>query len=87
MMRILENDVLVQKFVEASNGRRSRSRWTFCRSQGREWFRWSSGQGPPIEIDSGTLCTAQVTVKVQRPISLVLPILRGQLASDRIQCA
>ncbi|MCZ7568691.1 MAG: NHLP bacteriocin system secretion protein [Ardenticatenaceae bacterium] len=39
-------------------------------------YKWSSPQGPPIHIDSGTLCTAGITVSQQRPLSLVLPLFR-----------
>ncbi len=39
-------------------------------------FKWTSAGGPPVEIQSGTICTADITVKTQRPISLVIPYLR-----------
>lgn len=39
-------------------------------------YKWSSPQGPPTRIDSGTLCTARITLREQRPLSLVLPVLR-----------
>jgi hypothetical protein len=39
-------------------------------------YAWSSQASPPIHIDSGTLCTAWVTLSERRPISLVLPLLR-----------
>lgn len=42
-------------------------------------YKWSSPRGPGSEIESGTLCTATITVKKQRPISLVIPILRDNL--------
>ncbi|MBU2489325.1 MAG: NHLP bacteriocin system secretion protein, partial [Proteobacteria bacterium] len=42
-------------------------------------FEWSSSQGPPVLITSGTFCTATVTVRQQRPISLVIPILKKSL--------
>lgn len=37
-------------------------------------YRWSSPQGPPTPIDSGTLCEAWITIREQRPLSLVLPV-------------
>ncbi len=40
-------------------------------------FRWSSTKGPPLQITSGTLCDAWITLTNQRPISFVLPIFRG----------
>lgn len=42
-------------------------------------FRWSSGQGPPTTVESGTLVSVQVVVERQRPISLVIPAFRSVL--------
>lgn len=39
-------------------------------------YRWSSSTGPPIAIESGTLAGALITVQEERPISLVVPMLR-----------
>lgn len=39
-------------------------------------YRWTSSRGPDIKLQSGTLCRGTVTVKEQRPISMVLPIFR-----------
>lgn len=39
-------------------------------------FRWSTEKGPPMKIKSGTFCETLVTYKTERPISLVIPILR-----------
>lgn len=39
-------------------------------------YRWSSSQGPPIKIQSGTIATAQITVDERRPVDLVLPLAR-----------
>lgn len=38
-------------------------------------FRWSSGPGPDIRIDAGTIATAEVVVGRRRVISLALPAL------------
>lgn len=37
-------------------------------------YRWSSPAGPPLAIDSGTLCVTTITLSEQRPINLVLPL-------------
>jgi len=42
-------------------------------------FEWTSAKGPPSKIESGTLCTASLTVRTIRPISLVLPSLKKTL--------
>jgi HlyD family secretion protein len=39
-------------------------------------YRWSSSKGPDEKIRSGTLCTATITVEKQRPIEMVLPVLK-----------
>jgi len=39
-------------------------------------YRWSSSQGPPLAIQSGTVALAQVTVATERPIGRVIPLLR-----------
>lgn len=36
-------------------------------------YTWTSPLGPPIQVQSGTMCTATITVKKQKPISLVIP--------------
>lgn len=39
-------------------------------------YRWSSGQGPPIQLASGMLAGIDVLVHKQAPIALVIPLLR-----------
>jgi HlyD family secretion protein len=40
-------------------------------------YRWSSSQGPPQKIQSGTLAMANIAVAYRRPAELVLPMLRA----------
>jgi len=40
-------------------------------------YQWSSGRGPEIGIQGGTKCTVSIVVEKRRPISYVLPILKG----------
>ena len=42
-------------------------------------YRWSSSQGPPGKLTSGTIGDGNVVVRQDRPISLLLPTLRGKL--------
>jgi len=42
-------------------------------------YKWSSSRGPQMQIDSGILCSGSVTVKTQKPISLVMPMIRKKL--------
>jgi HlyD family secretion protein len=39
-------------------------------------YRWTSNDGPPIKIASGTTLNAEITVLEQQPISLLIPFLR-----------
>ncbi len=39
-------------------------------------FKWSSSSGPPTRIQSGTICSATITVASHRPAEMVLPILK-----------
>lgn len=42
-------------------------------------YKWSSSKGPSITMTSGTICSAEVIVKDQAPITLVIPILKKYL--------
>ena len=42
----------------------------------RSGFKWSSQKGSRIPVTVGTLCTGEVVVKLQSPISLVVPKLK-----------
>lgn len=39
-------------------------------------YQWSTREGPPFGLQSGTLCSAGITVSEQAPISMVLPVLK-----------
>jgi HlyD family secretion protein len=39
-------------------------------------YKWTTSSGPPIKIQSGTLGQAQIIIKTQKPISLVLPLIK-----------
>jgi HlyD family secretion protein len=44
-------------------------------------FKWSSSQGPPTQVYSGTLSKGTVVVEDKRPISYVLPIVKKSLGA------
>ena len=44
-------------------------------------FRWSSSEGPPRAVESGTAVSVEVVVEEQRPISLVIPLIRSALGT------
>jgi HlyD family secretion protein len=43
-------------------------------------FRWTSSEGPPLRIQSGTMASAGVVVERRRPILMVIPQLRRHTA-------
>ncbi|MEC9374216.1 MAG: NHLP bacteriocin system secretion protein, partial [Planctomycetota bacterium] len=44
-------------------------------------YEWTSALGPPRPISAGTLCQAEVTVRKQRPIALVIPMGPDEIES------
>ena len=42
----------------------------------RSGFKWSSQKGAKVLVTVGTLCSGEVVVKLQSPISLVIPKLK-----------
>ena len=42
-------------------------------------FKWSSREGPPDRVESGTVCEVRIVVREQRPITLAIPILKSTL--------
>ncbi len=45
-------------------------------------YRWAVGQGPPIRLTSGTLTRAEITTRRQRPLDLVVPLIRRLTGID-----
>ena len=42
----------------------------------RSGFEWSTSDGPPVMVSSGTMCNVQVVTRRQPPISLLVPYLK-----------
>ncbi len=75
MLRILKNDKLLTALVGTDSPYEVHAdllvdEHTFS------GYRWSSSQGPPLKIQSGTRAAAYVTVASRRPIDMVIPLLR-----------
>lgn len=45
-------------------------------------YEWSTRGGPPFTLQSGTSCSASITLSEQRPIELVIPVLRKFAGMD-----
>jgi HlyD family secretion protein len=39
-------------------------------------YKWSSSQGPPQTISTGTVCIANIVVKEERPVGMVIPLFK-----------
>jgi HlyD family secretion protein len=75
MMRILNNEMLVKQL----SGRGAPIEILVDLIPDDKTFsgyKWSSPKGPPVVVQSGTLCAASVVVERRRPISLVIPLLK-----------
>jgi HlyD family secretion protein len=45
-------------------------------------YHWAVGRGPPIRLSSGTLMRAEVTTRRQRPLDLVVPLVKRLTGID-----
>jgi HlyD family secretion protein len=45
-------------------------------------YEWSTRNGPPFSLQSGTSCSSSITLSEQRPIELVIPALRKLMGMD-----
>jgi len=75
MLRVLGSEELVQALSGAGAPIEIRAH-LMLDPQTPSGYAWSSSQGPPLQIDSGTFCTAWIKIRQQRPISLVLPAFK-----------
>jgi HlyD family secretion protein len=75
MMRSLKNEELVKELAAGAAPIEVQSD-LIPSAQTVSGYKWSSPKGPESRIESGTMCSATITVKQQRPISLVIPIMR-----------
>ena len=78
MMRVLKNEQLVHQLSSQTSPITAQADLTPSRDT-VSGYRWSSPEGPPTHVESGTLCNASVTLKNERPITLVVPLLRRML--------
>ncbi|KTD19785.1 NHLP bacteriocin system secretion protein [Legionella londiniensis] len=74
MMGVLENQKLVEDFTKS--GPQLFVRVDLHEAPTVSGYKWTSSQGPELEISNGTLCTVEITVKTQAPITLIIPALK-----------
>lgn len=75
MMRVLQNRDLVNELTRG-NASLEIDADLVPSVKTESGFKWTSPGGPPTKVQSGTLCSAQITVSRQRPISLVIPAIK-----------
>lgn len=78
MTAVLSDAHLVEQFSREI-GLVLEMRVSLNRAETPSGYEWSSETGPPVQISAGTLCDGFVTVDTRRPISFVMPGLRGSL--------
>jgi len=75
MMRILQNENLVEE-LSAGGSLIEVFSDLIPDPRTESEYKWSSSRGPAEKIQSGTLCSASITVFEQSPASLVVPLLK-----------
>jgi HlyD family secretion protein len=81
MMAVLQNQQLVTRFMAQGAPYAARVKLLPDASTA-SGYAWSAGPGPPLVLSSGTTASADITVRRQAPITLVLPLLREKLGID-----
>ena len=73
---VVGNPELVQKIIGQEGGKVEVLAQLIMDSKTFSGYRWSSSEGPELEISPGTTTTVRVIVEERSPITFVLPILR-----------
>ena len=81
MMRYLQNEPLVASLTGGGPVTEVQIRLLPDRAA-PSGYRWSTPLGPGVRLSSGTLVTAQVVVRRQRPIDLVFPSVKAMLGGS-----
>jgi HlyD family secretion protein len=75
MAAVLHNDNLVMRFTH--NGPCYAATIRLEQDPGTvSGYRWAVGQGPAVRLSSGTLVRAEITTRKQRPIDMMVPIMK-----------
>jgi HlyD family secretion protein len=77
MASVLQNPQLVTRFIEQGPPYAVRVELSPS-GESVSGYRWSGGPGPTVKLSSGTTVRAAITTNRRAPISLLLPLLKGQ---------
>ena len=75
MMRTLQNETLVRELSQGGAPIEVRAD-LIPDPRTPSGYKWSSSRGPDVRLQTGTACFSMVTVARQKPIGLVIPLLR-----------
>jgi HlyD family secretion protein len=81
MAAVLHNDNLVTRFSHDGAPYAATIRLEQDRST-TSGYRWAVGRGPALRLTSGTLARAEITTRMQRPIDLVVPLIKRLTGTD-----
>ncbi len=79
--RVLQNDEMVKRILSKDSQVEVHvslipSNKTFS------GLEWTSNDGPPLKIQSGTLCDARIILREKRPIELIIPKIKEWLGTE-----
>jgi len=77
MASVLQNPQLVSRFMEQGPPYAVLVELA-PNAEAASGYRWSGGPGPSVKLSSGTTVRAAITTNRRAPISLLLPLLKGQ---------
>ncbi|MFZ4534803.1 NHLP bacteriocin system secretion protein [Propionivibrio sp.] len=77
MRSTLQNEELVRELSGSLSPIELRAK--LVRADTASGYQWSSKQGPPVKVSAGTPAQAEIVVRRQPPISLLIPALRQAL--------
>lgn len=81
MRMALQNDALVRELSGNASPIELRARLLRSDNGNISGYQWSSPQGPPVKVTAGTPAHADIIVRHQPPISLVIPALQRMLGA------
>lgn len=87
LLRTLQNDQLVQGFVQSLGTPFEVRLELLADPAGPQGLAWSSGRGPGFPVTSGTMAEMAVTVRRMRLITLAIPALRRWLPDEEARTA
>lgn len=81
MMNVLHNEALVQSL--SAGGAPIEVRADLIPDpRTPSGYKWSSGQGPNLQMGSGTMCMGSIVVEQQKPLNMVIPIFKKYILGE-----